>query len=80
MSLEREFLKATHDVKKTNPDDNQKLELYGLYKQATVGDCDKRQPSLLNLRERYKWTAWNNMKGKSKEEAMRMYVDLVKKL
>ena len=37
-----EFNKAAEDVKKlsTQPNDQELLELYGLYKQSTVGDCD----------------------------------------
>ena len=36
------FLKAAEEVKtfKTEPSDPDKLELYGFYKQATVGDCN----------------------------------------
>lgn len=38
----KEFKKAADDVKrlKTKPTDNEMLELYGLYKQATVGDVN----------------------------------------
>lgn len=37
-----QFEKAAEDVKnlKSTPSDNDLLELYGLYKQATVGDCN----------------------------------------
>ncbi len=38
----QEFLKAADDVKKlkTTPDNDALLELYGNFKQATVGDCN----------------------------------------
>lgn len=31
------------------------LELYGLYKQATQGPCTSFRPSFLKLKERAKW-------------------------
>jgi len=38
----QEFLEAAEKVKnlKTKPNDSEMLELYGLYKQATVGDVN----------------------------------------
>ena len=38
----KEFLEAAEKVKnlKTKPNDSEMLELYGLYKQATVGDVN----------------------------------------
>ena len=42
-----EFTKAAEDVKKlqTSPTDEELLELYGLYKQATVGDINTGEPA-----------------------------------
>ncbi len=34
-----------------------KLELYGLYKQATDGPCTVARPAIWNLRARSKWCA-----------------------
>lgn len=41
-NLQGEFEKAAEDVKKvkTRPTDQELLDLYGLYKQATVGDVN----------------------------------------
>lgn len=41
-AFSQEFNKAAEDVKNLNstPSDNDLLELYSLYKQATVGDCN----------------------------------------
>jgi len=38
----QEFLEAAENVKnlKSKPNDDEMLELYGLYKQATVGDVN----------------------------------------
>ncbi|KAL0244592.1 hypothetical protein GEMRC1_008674 [Eukaryota sp. GEM-RC1] len=57
-----------------------KLKLYGLYKQATVGDNDTSKPSRLNVTASKKWNAWNQCKGKGKQEAMQEYIDLVDQL
>ncbi|XP_078480490.1 acyl-CoA-binding protein-like [Lampetra planeri] len=54
--------------------------LYGLYKQATVGDVNLDRPGILDFTGRGKWDAWKAKKGLSKEEAMAAYVDVVEKL
>ncbi|ORZ26777.1 diazepam binding inhibitor, splice form 1D(1), partial [Lobosporangium transversale] len=54
--------------------------LYGAYKQATVGDVRGVKPSLFDIAGRSKWQAWANMRGKTKEEASDIYVDLVVKV
>lgn len=46
--------------------DENKLVIYGLYKQATVGDCNTPKPSMLDFVGKSKWTAWNDNKGMSK--------------
>ena len=54
----------------------QKLRAYALYKQATIGDCDKtKQPGFFaNPVEKAKFEAWNNLQGLSSEEAMKTYI------
>merc|ERR1719401_2355581 len=41
----------------------QKLEIYGLFKQATVGDNETPQPSPLRFKEHAKWEAWSKVRG-----------------
>ncbi|CAN6179686.1 unnamed protein product [Urochloa humidicola] len=68
---------------KTLPDsttNENKLILYGLYKQATVGDVNTGRPGIFNLKEKAKWDAWKAVEGKSKEEAMTDYITKVKQL
>ena len=55
----------------------QMLTLYGLYKQATVGDCTLAEPSLLDYKAKAKWAAWNERKGLTKEVAKKVYVACV---
>ena len=51
------------------------LELYGIYKQATKGDCDVRvRPTRLDVKGYAKFTEWMKHKGMTKVDACRMYV------
>lgn len=57
------------------------LQLYALYKQATEGDVNIDPPAnMFDFVARAKFNAWEGMKGKSKENAMQEYVELVSKL
>ena len=56
------------------------LVLYGLFKQANVGDCDTARPGMLDLKGKAKWDAWNSNKGKSKDTAMEEYICKVEAL
>ncbi len=59
------------------PDNATLLKLYGLYKQATVGDNAETKPGFGDMVGRAKWDAWNGLKGMANDEAMRQYVDLI---
>jgi len=54
-----------------------KLEFYGLFKQATVGPCNTKQPSTFDLQARYKWQAWKKLGTQSKEKAKELYVSKI---
>lgn len=73
------FLEATEKVKTLSkrPDNNTCLKLYGLYKQATIGDCNIQQPWSFEIEARAKWNAWYDNLGKSKVKAENEYVELV---
>lgn len=79
-----EFLKAAEDAKvlKVRPNDKDLLELYGLFKQATVGDNPTDRPGMLSLdlKGKAKWDAWDSRKGMSKEDAEKAYIEKVKQL
>lgn len=64
----------------TRPSDDELLELYGLYKQATVGDNETEKPGMFDFKGKYKWEAWNKLKGLSQEEAEQKYIALVDEL
>ncbi|XP_062236532.1 acyl-CoA-binding protein-like [Platichthys flesus] len=76
------FLKAVEESKvlKTKPGKDELTELYGLYKQSTVGDVDHERPGILDFVGKLKWDAWIVHKGMTKEEAMAAYVAAVEKL
>ena len=62
------------------PDNMTMLKLYSLYKQATAGDVEGKRPGFTDMVGRAKYDAWDAVKGKSKDEAMQDYVDLVESL
>ena len=51
----------------------QVLKLYGIYKQATVGDCTEPEPANLKSAAGQKWEAWTAFHGQSRQMAMRRY-------
>ncbi|XP_064456143.1 acyl-CoA-binding domain-containing protein 7-like isoform X2 [Ornithodoros turicata] len=82
MGVDEDFEKAAEEVKnlKARPTDEELLELYGLFKQATVGDCNTSQPGMFDPKGRAKWHAWNGRKGMSQSAAKETYVAEAKKL
>jgi len=80
--LAEQFKEAKGRVEKLKerPSNDQLLELYGLYKQATEGDVSGPRPGLLDLKGRAKFDAWAGKKGTSKDDATRKYVALVGRL
>jgi acyl-CoA-binding protein len=82
MSLEDDFRTAQDRVMKltSRPGNDTLLELYGLFKQGTVGDVDGKRPGLLDLKGRAKHDAWAARRGMTREEAQRRYVELVARL
>ena len=60
--------------------DEKKLEIYGLFKQATVGDVNTARPGMLDFKGKAKWDAWEKVKGMGQDDAKTAYVALVKEL
>ena len=80
--LKTEFDQAVADSK-TLPDKPGNvllLRLYALFKQASSGDADGERPGMTDMVGRAKWDAWHGLQGKSKDEAMREYIDLIESL
>ena len=81
-TLKSRFDKAVVESKKLpeRPDNATLLQIYALYKQATDGDVQGKRPGFTDMVGRAKWDAWNGVKGKSADEAMQAYVDLIESL
>jgi acyl-CoA-binding protein len=78
-SVADQFKDAKARVEKlsSRPSNDQLLDLYGLYKQATEGDVSGERPGLFDLKGRAKYDAWAKRKGAAKDDAMKKYVSLV---
>ncbi|KAF8525957.1 Acbp from Moniliophthora Perniciosa [Hysterangium stoloniferum] len=57
------------------PSQDDKLYFYARYKQATIGDVNTNRPGMMDFVGKAKWDAWNGIKGKSKDDAMKEYVE-----
>ncbi len=64
----------------SRPSNEDLLQLYALYKQATDGDASGERPGGFDFKAIAKFDAWSEKKSISKDQAMADYVALVKKL
>ena len=83
MELKEQFEKAAVDSKTLSekPSNDILLKLYSLYKQGSIGDVNTEPPSNpFDIVNRAKHEAWSALKGKTQDEAMQEYIDLVKEL
>ena len=80
--LKSAFEQASRDIQTLSerPDNDTLLRLYGLYKQGSEGDVKGDKPGFFDFVGTAKYEAWGKLKGMAGEEAMKKYVDLVKKL
>lgn len=79
MSLKDTFEQAVADSKTLSerPDNSTMLKMYSLYKQATSGDVEGKRPGMMDMINRAKYDAWAEIKGKSGDEAMQEYIDII---
>ena len=56
---------------------DKQLEVYSLFKQATIGDCNIERPGITDPKGQAKWDAWSGRKGMSKEDAEKAYAELI---
>ncbi|MCH5597188.1 acyl-CoA-binding protein [Niabella ginsengisoli] len=83
MDITQLFEKAVAESKTLSekPANDTLLKLYALYKQGSVGDTNIDPPSNpFDIVNKAKYNAWSELAGKSKEDAMQEYIDLVEKL
>ena len=81
-NMEQSFWDAAARIKTraSTPSTGDLFILYGIYKQATEGDCETAQPWAVQVQARAKWDAWNKNKKMDKFTAMRNYIDKVEEL
>ncbi len=83
MTTTEQFHNAIAESKNlsSKPDNETLLKLYSLYKQSTEGDADDDGPAnMFDFVGKAKHEAWSALQGKSNEEAMEEYIQLVAKL
>lgn len=80
-NLKQKFDDTVASVKNSdadfNPSNELKLEMYALFKQATVGDVQGKKPGMMDLVGKAKYSAWGKIKGMTAEDAMQSYIDRV---
>lgn len=83
METKELFEKAVKDSESLSerPSNDTLLQLYALYKQASEGDNLKEAPeNPFDFVKKAKHEAWLALKGKSNDDAMQEYIQLVEKL
>ena len=83
METKELFEKAVKDSESLSerPSNDTLLQLYALFKQATEGDNLREAPeNPFDFVKKAKHEAWLSLKGKSNDEAMKEYIQLVEKL
>jgi len=82
MNLDEKFQLAVNYIQNLppsgpyNPSNDEKLQFYSLYKQATIGPCKQKKPSFYDLIAKAKWDAWTKISKLSKDDAKKKYVTL----
>lgn len=71
------FVKAKKEIEIPNA---KKIVLHALFKQASEGDVVGSQPWAMQLEARAKWDAWNSVKGTTRDDAKKKYVEEVERL
>jgi len=82
MALQEDFQAAASRSKDftKRPTNEELLEIYALFKQATDGDVTGDRPGGFDFKAIAKHDAWASKKGIAREKAMQEYVDLVTRL
>lgn len=80
--LKTRFEAAAEEAKKLpkKPDNKTLLKMYALYKQGSEGDVTGERPGMMDFKGGAKYDAWQELKGKPKEEAMQEYITFIEKL
>ncbi len=79
MELQQQFEASVARSKELTkrPSNEELLKLYALFKQGTEGDVEGDRPGGFDFKAIAKYDAWAELKGKSKEDAMREYISFM---
>ena len=82
--IDAAFKAANDYIKKSDPKNStvsntEKLQLYALFKQATVGVCTGPQPGRLQVVNRAKHDAWKALGSMGKDEAKLAFISILSK-
>lgn len=82
MNNSAEFINASNIVKNlnTSPSNDEMLELYSCYKQATCGNNTTPKPGVFDFKASKKWQAWSNLNNLSTYDAEVKYILLASSL
>lgn len=86
MTTEEKFNAAVNVIRNLpkngayQPSHDLMLKFYSYYKQATEGPCNDPKPGFWEVVKKAKWVAWTKLGNMSKEEAMKNYVEELKKI
>lgn len=82
MELETQFTDAGERIKTLTerPTNEELLQLYALFKQATEGDVNGPKPGMFDFKGAAKYQYWEKLKGMAQPDAKQGYVDLVNSL
>ncbi|SOY47348.1 putative ACYL-COA-BINDING PROTEIN [Cupriavidus taiwanensis] len=80
--LQARFEQAQIDVKQLSerPSNMSLLRLYALFKQGSEGDAHGDKPGMADFVGRYKFEAWEALRGTAREQAMEQYIALAEEL
>ena len=56
------------------------LKIYGLTQQAQFGDNDTEKPSMFDVKASYKWSAWDDEKGRTQDQARQEFIELAQQM
>ena len=74
------FEAAAEVARSLTPSTDDRLKLYGLYKQSTCGAVATGRPYVWDVAGRAKWDAWNSHGAMKQADAKQQYVALVAEL
>ena len=78
-TLDEQFQEAQLALKTLTerPSNEELLEIYALFKQATTGDNQTSKPGMFDMKGQFKWKAWKDKEGLGVDQACKDYIDLV---